>query len=317
MVKGKRYRQVLLFSFAFYLMSFTLFSQDSIPTSINPLEKNNIKFQESFFKALSQKAIYNYQKAIEYLEECNELVPNNKAVLFELSKNYAKLNRNTEAIEYVELALNKESENLWLLEHKVTLLKRTAFFEEAIKVQEKIAVKHPKKKQFLVFLHLQNRDLASAKKVLLELQEAKLLNSRLRRIQDKLNNKQPKIKHKKDKIANTDVRLSFEKNKTFNNLKALLDKLSIDNHTDFLKYSEQGLALFPAQPFVYLMNGKALNKNNQFKKAIESLQNGIDFVIDNNEIEAQFYLEIAKAYEGLNDIKKSNSFKNKAAKILK
>lgn len=317
MVKGKRSKQILLFSFAFYLMSFTLFSQDSIPASVNLLEKNNVKFQESFFKALSQKAIYNYQKAIEFLEECNELVPSNKAVLFELSKNYAKLNRNTEAIEYVELALNKDSENLWLLEHKVTLLKRTAFFEEAIKVQEKIAVKHPKKKQFLVFLHLQNRDLASAKKVLLELQEAKLLNSRLRRIQDKLNNKQPKIKHKKFKIANTDVRLSFEKDKTFNNLKALLKQLETNNHTDFLKYTEQGLALFPAQPFVYLMNGRALNKKNQFKKAIESLQNGIDFVIDNNEIEAQFYLEISKAYKGLNDIKKSNTFKNKAAKILK
>ncbi len=307
----------IVFSFLFFLLSFTSFSQDSIPALVNPLEKNNIKFQESFFKALSQKAIFNYQKAIQYLEECNELVANNKAVLFELSKNYAKLNRNTEAIEYINLALNKDAENLWMLEHKVDLLKRSAFFEEAIKTQEKIATKHPKKKQSLVFLHLQNSDIVAAKKVLSELDEAQLLNSRLRRIQDKLYNKQPKADNKKAEIANTDVRSNFEKEKSFNNLKALLDKLSIDNHTDLLKYSKQGLALFPAQPFVYLMNGKALNNKNQFKKAIESLQNGIDFVIDNNEIEAKFYLEIAKAYQGLNDIKKSNSFKNKAAKVLK
>ena len=77
------------------------------------------------------------------------------------------------------------------------------------------------------------------------------------------------------------------------------------------------LALFPAQPLVYFMNGKALNNKNQFKKAIQSLQNGIDFVIDNNEIEAKFYLEIARAYEGLNNPEKVKTYKKKAAKVLK
>ena len=127
--KKQETRDKFFLSLVFILFSlFSVNAQDSIPASVNPLEKNNIKFQESFFKALSEKAIFNYQKAIQYLEECNNLVANNKAVLFELSKNYAKLNRNTEALEYINLALNKDSENLWLLEHKVDILKRLAFF---------------------------------------------------------------------------------------------------------------------------------------------------------------------------------------------
>ena len=299
------------------LCSLFIYSQDSIPAAEALTEKKDILFQESFFKALSQKAIFNYKKAIEYLENCNQLVPNNKSVLFELSKNYLKLGRNIEAIEYINLALNKEPDNLWMLTHKVTILRRVAHFDEAIITQEKIAEKHPKKKQLLVFLHLQNRNVVAAKKVLSELKDAKLLNSRLRRILEKLNNTPPKTTKSIKNNSNTDLRSAFEKEKTYNSLKLLLEELTINNHSDLLKYSEQGLTLFPAQPFVYLMNGKALNNSKQHKKALLSLQNGIDFVIDNNEIEAKFYLEMAKAYKKLNNTKKAKSFTNKATKILK
>ncbi len=302
-----------------FLVLYSLFtySQDSISASVDVNENDNIKFQELFFKALSQKAVFNYKKAVEYLESSDQLMPNNKSVLFELSKNYLKLGRSIEALEYIQLALNKDANNLWLLEHKVTILRGIANFDEAIITQEKIAENHPKKKQSLVFLHLQNRDIVGAKKVLAELKEAKLLNSRLRRIQEKLNNTKPKTKKPKKNVVNTDLRSVFEKEKTYSSLKLLLKELTVNNDDDLLKYSEQGLDLFPAQPFVYLMNGKALNNNNQYKKALQSLQNGIDFVIDNNEIEAKFYLEMAEAYKGLNNTKKARSFKNKAAKILK
>ncbi|TDQ28707.1 tetratricopeptide repeat protein [Tenacibaculum caenipelagi] len=307
----------LVLSFFFLLFSFFLSAQDSIPPSVDIIEKNNLEFQQHFFKALSDKAIFNYQKAIEHLEKCNQILPNNKAVLFELSKNYDKLGRNPEALNYIDLALNEEPDNLWMLEHKVTTLRKMANFDDAIVAQKKIAVTHPKKKQLLVFLHLQNNNIKGAKKVLTELKEAKLLNARLRNIEEKLAKRDSITTQKEKTVVNIDTRSQFEKEKSFDNLKVLLEKLALNNDADLLKYSEEGLILFPAQPFVYLMNGKAHNNNKEFKKALESLQNGIDFVIDNNEIEAKFYLEMSKAYQGLNDIKKSNSYKNKAAKILK
>ncbi|WP_217701341.1 tetratricopeptide repeat protein [Tenacibaculum aiptasiae] len=307
-----------LFFFLFYFLS--LKAQDSIPPSEDVSESDNIEFQENFFKALSNKAIFNYQKAIENLEKCNELDPNNKSVLFELSKNYVKLGRNNEALEYIKAAVEIDNENIWLLEHQVHILRKIAAFDEAIEVQEKIAHKYPKKKRLLVFLHLQNRDIPSAKEVLFELKKSKLLNARLRLIQEKLEetrSTKKTIKKEENTIASTDLKANFEKEKSFNNLKLLLNKLSSNNDDDLLKYSEQGLALFPAQPLVYFMNGKALNNKNQFKKAIQSLQNGIDFVIDNNEIEAKFYLEIARAYKGLNNPEKVKTYKKKAAKVLK
>ncbi len=307
----------VILSFFFLLFSFFLNAQDSIPASVNTAEKNNIEFQQHFFKALSDKAIFNYQKAIQGLEKCNRILPNNKAVLFELSKNYEKLGRNPEALTYIDLALELEPNNVWMLEHKVFTLRKLANFSDAIITQQKIAATHPKKKQLLVFLHLQNKDLPSAKKVLAELKEAKLLNSRLRSIERKINARKTTEEQPTKITENLNPKSLFEKEKSYKNLKALLDKLATDNDADLLKYSEQGLSLFPAQPFVYLMNGKAFNNNKEYKKALETLQNGIDFVIDNNEIEAKFYLEMSKAYQGLNNIKKANSYKNKAEKILK
>ena len=60
---------------------------------INMEEEQDLKFQTYFFEALKQKAINNYGKAIENLEHCNAIKVNNKAVEFELSKNYLLLKK--------------------------------------------------------------------------------------------------------------------------------------------------------------------------------------------------------------------------------
>ena len=89
------------------------------------------------------------------------------------------------------------------------------------------------------------------------------------------------------------------------------------NTNVLLSYSNVGLELFPAQAFVYLMNGKALNQNKDFKKAIEQLTNGIDFVIDDTTLEADFYDELAKSYNGLGNSKEAIKNKNKALALRK
>ncbi|WGH74507.1 hypothetical protein P8625_10400 [Tenacibaculum tangerinum] len=304
-------------SFFFILYSFFLYAQDSIPAAVTIAENKNIEFQQSFFKALSDKATFNYKKAIEHLEQCNRIFSNNKSVLFELSKNYEKLGRNPEALTYIDLALEEDPTNIWMLEHKVLILRKLANFNDAILTQEKIASVYPKKKRLLVFLHLQNNDRQAAQKVLAELKDAKLLNGRLRAIEKKLNARKTAIEEPKKLSENLDAKSLFEKEKSFDNLKALLIKLASESDSDLLKYSEYGITLFPAQPFAYLMNGKALNYNNAYKKALDTLQNGIDFVIDDHEIEAKFYLEMSKAYQGLGDTKKATMYKNKAEKFLK
>ncbi|TVZ56172.1 hypothetical protein OD91_1452 [Lutibacter sp. Hel_I_33_5] len=323
--KERRESSLLLkavLSFFFLLSSFFFFAQDSIPTVVDLSEKKNLEFQDYFFKALSEKAINNHQKAIENLDNCNEIIPNNKAVLFELSKNYFKLNKNFEALEFANKSLEKDSENIWLLEHLVAIHKKGRNFNDAIRVQKKIALKHPKKKQQLVFLYLMNSNHVDAKKILNELEDSKMLTSRLRRIKENLNrsNNQPKTEIvKKENTVKTLASLEsqFKSDKNYSLLKQLLEKSFIENKQVLLKYSQEGLELFPAQPYVYLMNGSALNNKKSHQKALDVLQNGIDFVIDDTNLEAKFYLEIANAYKGLGNKIEENKFKNKAKKLIK
>jgi len=86
---------------------------------------------------------------------------------------------------------------------------------------------------------------------------------------------------------------------------------------DALKNSEKALSLFPAQPIFYLQQAKAQNKNNQAKAAIESLELGLDYLIDNSSMEASFYTEMSKSYGILKDKKKQEIYLQRAKKLSK
>ena len=80
-------------------------------------EEKNLEFQTHFFEALKQKAINNYSKAIESLEQCYQIDDNSTAVEFEFSKNYLALKNYFEAEIFIDKALEKEPKNVYLLKH--------------------------------------------------------------------------------------------------------------------------------------------------------------------------------------------------------
>jgi len=63
--------KLLFFFISLFFCTNPFFSQDSIPIRKDLTEEKTLQFQEFFFKALSEKSIENYQKAIENLESCN------------------------------------------------------------------------------------------------------------------------------------------------------------------------------------------------------------------------------------------------------
>ena len=300
-----------LLSFLFFANS-QIYAQDSLVLEASVSEKKLIEFEQLFFDAITSKAINNHQKAIQQLEECNTIIPDDKAVLFELSKNYFELKKIPEATEYANQALTKDPENLWIREHLVKVYRKSGRFDKAIEIQEKIGEKFPKKRRELAFLYLMNNERSKAKKLLNDLEKAKLLDGRLRRLKNQLE-KVNKIKRSiKKTIVKEDLQTAFNKDKSFKNLTSLLKQLEKNkSNKDLLLYSEKGLGLFPAQPLVYLMNGIALNNTKQFKKAIETLKNGIDFVIDDRKMEQKFYVELLKAYKGTGDTKNINKYQKK------
>ncbi|RKE98873.1 tetratricopeptide repeat protein [Ichthyenterobacterium magnum] len=97
----------------------------------------------------------------------------------------------------------------------------------------------------------------------------------------------------------------------------LLLQIDLNLDKEALVKSNEALELFPAQPIFYLINGVANNKLKQSKKAIESLETGLDYLIDNPNMQRDFYSQLSIAYKQVNNIVKSQAFTKKAEALTK
>ena len=145
------------------------------------------------------------------------------------------------------------------------------------------------------------------------LEKENLLSSRLKRIRDSLQKRSVSQKSEEKPTDLISLIDQFKSDKSYKILAQILN-LSIDNPTELLKYSEDGITLFPAQPFVYLMKAKALNHQEKYNKALSTLQNGIDFVIE-DQMEVDFYKEFVITYKGLGNLEKENKYQQKLNKL--
>ena len=307
-------RIVLIVCFCIGVCPF-LYSQDSIPVAKDLNEEKNLRFQDFFFKALSDKAIRNYQKAIGNLEVCNEILPNNPTVYFEISKNYFLLKRDQLAKEYITRALEKKPDDIWMQLHLIKILKKSRDFKEAIKIQKKLAITNSKRKEELVYLYLQDRDYANAIALMDTLEAEKGISKRMKQLKSSLEARKSGLLKKEKKNDLTSLITRFDTNSSLKDLILILEKTQLSNQELFFKYSSKGLELFPAQPAVYLYNAKALFQQKSYKKALSILETGIDFVIDNNTMTKLFYEEMGNNYKALGNQKKFLEMKTKAKQL--
>tara|TARA_R110002074_G_scaffold156633_2_gene312923 strand:+ start:84 stop:1445 length:1362 start_codon:yes stop_codon:yes gene_type:complete len=123
-------------------------------------------------------------------------------------------------------------------------------------------------------------------------------------------------KNNKEKaLENFEVALKLESN-NFEVLRNVM-LLYIDLKKFDLAKEKSGDALetYPSQALLYLINGVALNELNQPKEALESLETGLDYIIEDTKMEADFYNQLSKAYTLLNNTTKAKTFSDKAKQL--
>lgn len=81
--------------------------------------------------------------------------------------------------------------------------------------------------------------------------------------------------------------------------------------------AEKGLERFPLQPEFYLYAGLANNQLKNYKKAKDYLEMGLDYIVENPTMEANFYMQLSETYNGLGDAKKKESYLMMAQKLVK
>ncbi|PHQ56028.1 MAG: hypothetical protein COC16_03995 [Lutibacter sp.] len=308
-----------------FLIGISIISNFSHAQTVDTKEEKNLKFQTYFFEALKQKAIKNYSKAIESLENCYEIDSLNTAVHFELSKNKLLLNYYFEAELFIDKALVKEPNNIYLLQHKMVIYSEQRNFKDAIEIQKKVVQIQPYHMDKLVLLYIQDSDFEKAEKLIIEIDKKALSNQRIKGFKKYLERRKRLTKIAVSKVALTNdntaietLKSRYNQKKEYKLLLEILIKEVKNNLIDELYGdSKKGIELFPAQPFLYKINGLALNKLGKYKEAIDVLTLGIDFVIDNNPMEADFYEQLSISYEGLKQLNKALKYKQKAEKLRK
>ncbi|WP_313112237.1 tetratricopeptide repeat protein [Aequorivita sediminis] len=102
----------------------------------------------------------------------------------------------------------------------------------------------------------------------------------------------------------------------FNLLKnTILLQIDFQKYEAAAKLSSEGLEIFPAQPLLYLLNGVANNGLKLSDNAIESLEMGLDFLMEDLKMERDFYNQLSLAYSQKGDAKKAKIYSDKAVNL--
>jgi len=95
----------------------------------------------------------------------------------------------------------------------------------------------------------------------------------------------------------------------------ILTNIDLGQNKKAASLATEGLEFFPAQALLYLLNGVANIGMNEPEIAVESLEEGLDFVLDDPRMERDFYDQLGKAYRAMGSTKKADEYKQKAADI--
>ncbi|MFB9078141.1 tetratricopeptide repeat protein [Flavobacterium procerum] len=77
------------------------------------------------------------------------------------------------------------------------------------------------------------------------------------------------------------------------------------------------IEVYPSQPQFYYYAGLGNNQIKQFKNAKTVLEMGLDYVVDDAALEANFNIQLGEAYNGLGDAKKKEEYFLRANELLK
>lgn len=410
-------------------------------------------FQDAFYESLKQKGIENYDKAIDALEKCLALQPNNPNVLHESGKNYLFLKDYKKAYESFEKAAKINPKNKWFWVGMYDVCYQTQDYMQSIIIVKKLVEFDESYKEDLTSLYMTTNQLDKALDLINELNDKvgksekrdfyksqiltdskyqgtetdNLLDQIAKNPKDESNyislisiynssNQEAKAleitKKLETAIPESDwaqislFKMHVDKNegdKAVASMNKVLKSTKIDNKikhriiNEFLIYTkknpqydadlEKAIAyvsndkevkaakeigkfyhskkdwakairyyeieysnnpedlentlllfqayiensqfdvvakkadtlteLYPLQPELYYYSGLAYNQLKEFKKAKDRLETGIDYLVENIDLEINYNIQLGEAFNGLGDMKKKEAYFQKADKLLK
>lgn len=156
---------------AFLLGMFFVPTQFWAQTEPEDIAIDSDAFQDHFYEALKQKGIENYDKAIESLEKCIELQPNNATLFFELGKNYYNQKKYKDAYDNFEKATQIDSKSRWAWVGMYDVCYDTRDYNQAIIIVQKLIEFKEEYKDDLTSLYMNTQQYDKALTLINELND--------------------------------------------------------------------------------------------------------------------------------------------------
>jgi tetratricopeptide (TPR) repeat protein len=129
------------------------------------------EFENYYYESLKQKGIENYDKAIEALEKCKNIQPENPIVFFELGKNYLSQKKYKDAYDNFEKVTKIDPKNRWAWVGMYDVCYDTRDFNQAIIIVQKMVEFKPDYREDLVSLYMNTQQFDKALDLINELNE--------------------------------------------------------------------------------------------------------------------------------------------------
>lgn len=281
----------------------TSYAQEEQESAEVYLEEYTDEFQENFFEALKQKGIQNYDRAIDLLLKCKQLEPDNSVVDYELGKAYLLDKQYIKAQEYAIAALISEPTDFWYADNLLTILEQQGSPLETI--QERIPYSNQKLKENFAIVYFKKSKYEEARRILKELGTSRLVTELTEKINDSLQKGQELAQAPAPKLQDE------EGADPVSQLQATIQTLLAASDAGLLDAAKDALDNYPLQPYFYFAYGAALHRNGNSNKAIEVLESGLDYLLDDQQLANDMYRELSKAYTAIGNAQKANEYLNK------
>jgi len=297
---------------SFILLSVNVLSQE-VPKIVQEEESTEVfleeytdEFQDTFFEALKQKGIQNYDRAINLLLKCKQLEVSHNAVNHELAKVHFLDKKYIPAQQYATEALIAEPGNYWILASLLEIMEKQGIPFQS--VHSTIPYENKDLRANLAKIYFSKKKYKEAKQVLEELETNPKNTLLLQKIHDSLQFTKS-VDTIAEKVKDDNKPLEEPVTNELENLRAILNTLMLQNNAEALeKKTAEALENYPLQPEFYFYHGLALNNQEKWDDAIAVLEEGLNYLLDNAELESAMYKELAKAYKAKGNDSKANSY---------
>ncbi|TMU55013.1 tetratricopeptide repeat protein [Flagellimonas algicola] len=281
---------------------YTCYAQEEESAEVY-LEEYTDEFQETFFEAVMQKSIQNYDKAINLFLECKQLDVSSDVIDYQLAKTYFLDKQYIQAQEYAIETLKAKSGDFWYLENLVNIVEAQGSSLESLK--ERLPLENSKLKENLALIYFKKAKYEKAQKVLREMGDTKFAHELALKIQDSLNKKNSsRVEPAKENAPKEDDLLA-------QNIAKMEELLGTSDFGALEKLAEEALEAYPLQAFFHYAYGAALNGKSDTAKAIEVLEGALDFLFDDDALANKIYKELSVAYTKIGNSSKATEYLNK------